>query len=384
MAAERRRLLLAGGGHAQLSLLERLRSHRLDGWEVTLLSPYSRLIYSGMLPGWIAGHYAVDEFAISLTDLALRAGIAFHESALVGIDLAGNVVTCADGRRIGFDVMSIDTGPEPASDSLPGALAHALSVRPIEAFIARWPEVMARWQGTKRPFDIVVVGAGPAAVEIAFAVHRRAARESASHVRVSVLGSEADPLASAAPGARRKAMALLRERGIAWHGGRTALEFLPGAVVCESGAPVAFDACIVATGAAAPAWPLTAGLATDAAGFIRVDASLRSVSHAQVFAAGDVAALADPRPKSGVFAVRAGAALAGNVVAECLGRAPREWRPQKLALYLVSTGDARAIASWGRWSIDGRWVWRWKDFIDRRFVRRHASTTFNAAAGDAR
>lgn len=370
MVAERRRLLLVGGGHAQLSLLERLRSQRLDGWEVTLLSPYPRLIYSGMLPGWIAGHYAVDDFAISLSDLASRAGIAFHESALVDLDLTSSVATCGDGRRIGFDLLSIDTGPEPASASLPGAEAHSLSVRPIEAFIARWPEMVARWQGTSRRFDVVVVGAGPAAVEIAFAVHHRAAHEGAGHVRVSVLGSDASPLASAAPGAQRKAMALFRERGIAWHGGRTAREFLPRAVVCESGATVEFDACIVATGAAAPPWPRAAGLATDAAGFIRVDASLRSISHPQVFAAGDVAALKDPRPKSGVFAVRAGAALADNVVAACLGRTASEWKPQDEALYLISTGDAHAIASWGRWSLQGGWVWRWKEWIDRRFVRR--------------
>ena len=370
MAAERRHLLLAGGGHAQLSLLERLRSQRPEGWEVTLLSPYPRLIYSGMLPGWIAGHYAVADFAISLTDLAARAGVAVHESALVGLDLERNVATCADGRRIGFDLLSIDTGPEPASASLPGAETHALSVRPIETFIARLPEVMARWQAASRRFDIVVVGAGPAAVEIAFAVHHRAAHEGAGHVRVSVLGSEANPLSAAAPGAQRKALALFRERGIAWYGGRTAREFLPRAVVCESGAPIEFDACIVATGAAAPPWPRASGLATDMAGFIRVDANLRSVSHPQVFAAGDVAALQDPRPKSGVFAVRAGAALADNVVAACRGRALREWRPQEHALYLISTGDARAIASWGRWSFQGRWVWRWKEWLDRRFVRR--------------
>jgi NADH dehydrogenase FAD-containing subunit len=98
---------------------------------------------------------------------------------------------------------------------------------------------------------------------------------------------------------------------------------------------------------------------------------LRSVSHPQVFAAGDVAAYADTRPKSGVFAVRAGAALAGNILAACNGTAPTEWHPQRRALYLVSTGDARAIASWGAWSAGGRWVWAWKDWIDRRFVRRY-------------
>lgn len=373
MVTERRRLLLAGGGHAHLSLLESLRTNRPAGWDVTLLSPCPRLIYSGMLPGWLAGHFAVDELAISLTDLAARAGIAFHESALVDIDMTDQQVTCADSHRLGFDLLSIDTGPEPASASLAGAEAHALSVRPIETFIARWPEVMARWRGiTSRRFDIVVVGAGPAAVEIAFAIRHRATREGAGHVRVSVVGSEARPLPSAAPGAQRRVLALFRERAITWHGDKTAVQFRSGAVVCADGTPIEFDACIVATGAAAPSWPRGAGLATDENGFIRVDAELRSISHSQVFAAGDVAALQDARPKSGVYALRAGATLADNVVASCSGRTLRAWRPQKKALYLISTGDAHAIASWGRWSLSGRWVWRWKEFIDRRFVNRFA------------
>ena len=117
-----------------------------------------------------------------------------------------------------------------------------------------------------------------------------------------------------------------------------------------------FDACLIATGAAAPNWPRAAGLATDAAGFIRVDRTLRSVSHPQVFAAGDMAAHVDAPPKSGVFGVRAGAALAGNILASCNGTALTEWRPQRRALYLISTADGRAIGSWGTLSACGRWV----------------------------
>ena len=366
-----KRLLLLGGGHAHLSLLQRLRREAPKGWQVTLVSPHPRQVYSGMLPGWVAGHCAIEDCAISLVGLCERAGITFAQTAATGLDLAHNEVLCADGKRRRFDLVSIDTGPEPALADLPGATEHALPVRPIEGFIAGWPEVMRRWKERNGPFEVVVIGSGAAAVELAFAIRTRASREGASDVRVCMVGRDGEPLAGTAGSVSRRVMRVLQARGMHWCGDRTAVQILAGWSRFERGAVLPFDACLIATGAAAPHWPRAAGLSTDDAGFIRVDRTLRSVSHPQVFAAGDVAAHVDARPKSGVFAVRAGAALAGNLLAACNGAALTEWRPQRRALYLVSTADGRAIASWGALSASGRWVWLWKDLIDRSFVRRY-------------
>jgi selenide,water dikinase len=109
-----------------------------------------------------------------------------------------------------------------------------------------------------------------------------------------------------------------------------------------------------------------------------VNRSLQCVSHPNVFAAGDVAAYADPQPKSGVYAVRAGPTLGRNLRAFCEGRPLHPWAPQARALYLISTGDRNALAIWDRWSWSGRWAWHWKDRIDRRFMRR-----FGAAAQES-
>ena len=362
---------MLGGGHAHLSLLQRLRREAPKGWQVTLVSPHPRQVYSGMLPGWVAGHCAIEDCAISLVGLCERAGITFAQTAATGLDLAHNEVLCADGKRRRFDLVSIDTGAEPALSDLPGATDHALPVRPIEGFIVGWPGIVRRWKERGGRFEVVVVGSGAAAVELVFAIRVRAAREGAFGVRVSLVGRDAEPLAGTAGSAGRRVLNLLRVRGIRWRGESTAVRILPERIEFERGAALPFDACLVATGAAAPHWPRAAGLLTDDAGFIRVDRTLRSVSHPQVFAAGDVADHADARPKSGVFAVRAGAALAGNILAACNGAALAEWHPQRRALYLVSTADCRAIASWGALSACGRWVWKWKDWIDRRFVRRY-------------
>lgn len=368
-----KRLLLLGGGHAHVKVLADLAQRPLAGWAVQLVSPYRRQIYSGMLPGWIAGHYGIDDCALSLDRLTQAAGVDFHETACVALDPMANTVTCADGRTLAFDRLSIDTGPMPATASLPGSQAHAQPIRPIEGFVAAWPALAAHIgaaAASARRFDLAVLGAGAAGVELAFAIRQRAAVAGWSTLHVTLVGSDALPMAGAPPWLRRQAAALLGQRGIAWQADRRAVQVDTGALRFEQGAPLAFDACLVVTGAAAPAWPRAGGLATDDQGFIRVGPTLQSLSHPHILAAGDVAAYADARPKSGVYAVKAGPVLAQNLRALCEGRAPQPWAPQRHALYLISTGDRHALASWGPLAWGGNWVWRWKDHIDRGFMRR--------------
>ena len=380
-----RQLVLLGGGHAHLGVLADLAKRPLPGWQVTLVTPYRRQIYSGMLPGWVAGHYRLGECAVALDALAGRAGATLHTSAGTALDLQRNVLHCADGTQLPFDRLSIDTGPVAALGDLPGAAEHTLAVRPIEGFVAAWPRLVQRITAQRQRFALVVLGAGAAGVELALAIHHRAQAEGWQHLHLTLVGGSAEPLDGVAPGAGRRVARLLARRGIEWLGRRRAVRVDAGQLVFAGGsAPLAFDACLAVTGAAAPAWPAASGLDTDARGFIRVTRTLQSSSHPQVTAAGDVAAYADARPKSGVFAVRAGPVLAQNLRALCTGQPPTEWTPQQRALYLVSTGDHRAIAAWGRWAWSGAWVWRWKERIDRGFVAKFGAdeaAAQNAAAG---
>jgi len=368
-----KRLLLLGGGHAHVKVLADLAQRPLAGWDVQLVSPYRRQIYSGMLPGWIAGHYGIDDCALSLDRLSRAAGVTFHETAGVALDPVANTVACADGRTLAFDRLSIDTGPMPALDGLPGSREHALPIRPIEGFVAAWPALAARIAdaaASASHFDLAVLGAGAAGVELAFAIRQRAVAAGWSTLRVTLVGSDKWPMAGAPQRLRHQAAALLQRHGIPWLADRRAVRVDAGTLRFEQGAPLVFDACLVVTGAAAPAWPRASGLATDQQGFIRVGPTLQSVSHPHILAAGDVAAYADSRPKSGVYAVKAGPVLAHNLRALCEGRAPQAWAPQRRALYLISTGDRHALASWGPFAWGGDWVWRWKDHIDRGFMRR--------------
>lgn len=365
-----KRLVLLGGGHANVKVIADLRELPLPGWDVHLISPFPRQIYSGMLPGWIAGHYELEDCAIRLNELTASAAIAFHRTAGVHIDLGKSAVVCADGSEVHFDALSIDTGPVASLNALPGAREHALSVRPIEGFVQAWPELVDRILGRCRRFDLAVVGGGAAGAELAFAIHRRAMRDGWSHLRLTLLGSGMWPMDGAPASARMGVANALARKGIAWMGLRRARSVFCDHIVFEDGEILGFDACLMANGAAAPTWPRASGLATDADGFISVGPTLQSTSHGNVFAAGDVAAYHDRRPKSGVFAVKAGPILSANLRAYCNGSALQHWRPQARALYLISTGDRSAIAAWGRWSWHGRWVWDWKDRIDRRFMAR--------------
>jgi len=115
------------------------------------------------------------------------------------------------------------------------------------------------------------------------------------------------------------------------------------------------------------------GLERDDRGFVKVRPTLQAMGHDEIFATGDCATLVtDPRlPKAGVYAVRQGPPLAYNLRAAATGMPLRPYRPQPLALALISTGTRHAVAVWGPIAFEGDWVWRWKDRIDRRFMRRY-------------
>ena len=142
-------------------------------------------------------------------------------------------------------------------------------------------------------------------------------------------------------------------------------EVQPRSLRAEGREPVSFDLLLWATHASAPEWLRRSGLDTDDGGFVLVNAFLQSVSHPFVFAVADVAAsTAHPRPKSGVYAVRQGPPLEENLRRLLAGDPLRSYSPQRHFLSPISSGNRCAVASWGRFSCEGRWVWRWKDWID--------------------
>lgn len=369
------RVLLLGGGHTQLvagPLLARLAggSARLE-----MLAPAPRLLYSGMMPGWLAGRWDFDACALPLARIAGRAGLRWIGGVAVDIDFRERRVRTADGTWHPYDLIALNVGSENTLGDTPAGTEGVLGAKPFATFVERW-------RLPPRDSEAVVVGAGPAGVEIAFAL-------VACRLRVTLATLGDDVLEGLAPAARRLARRRLAELGVrlctGWRfegAGDGQARF-----VDRDGARhlLAARCTLVASGARTPAWLAAAarrdGVAVAEDGAVVVDDALQSVSHPGVFASGDCAMrAAGAIPRSGVHALRQGPTLARSLAAAIAGRTPAaDWRPPRRTLALLDTGDGRAIGAWGPFAFEGRWVQRWKTRIDRGFVARFAESTVTAS-----
>ena len=367
-----KRLLLLGGGHAHLFVLEAFIKSKLHGVELILVTPERLAPYSGMMPGVIAGHYRYEQACVDLDPLCRASGCKLRHTRVVRLHPAQRRVECEDGSQLEYDLLSIDTGSTPPAFGIQGVHHYARLIKPIGRFIESW-EAFCKTLDSTRRCSITMVGGGAAGFEVILAMRNRL-KPGTGGLATPVLNLVSDMpgiLPEFPSDVRWRAERALRERGVAILTGTPVLRVEREAVVLGDGGSIASDFTVWATGASAPAWPRDAGLAVDERGFILVDRTLRSLSHEEIFAAGDVASMAgEPRPKAGVWAVRAGPPLANNLRGALLGLPPGTYKPQRRALALLSAGERHAIGNWGPFAWEGRWVWNWKDRIDRAFVGR--------------
>lgn len=365
-----KRLILVGGGHSHVEVLRRFALAPPTGVELTLLSPGRFTPYSGMLPGLIAGHYSPGEMHIDLTRLSAAARARLVSDRAVGLELGAKRVRCAGGETLAYDLISLDIGSAPPMSGTEASVQRAIPVKPVERLLAAWGAIQS--EATTREVQIVVIGGGAGGVELTLAMEYRL-RALGALARLLIVTDSDSLLSGHAGGVRRRLERVLRERGVMFLVGSRVAAVEAGSVHLADGNSLSADYVVWATGAAAPSWPRESGLATDAAGFVLVGETLQSRSHPEVFAAGDIATMEPyPRPKSGVYAVRQGPPLAENLRRALGGDRLSAYHPQPIVLALISTGARHAIASWGALAWEGDWVWRWKDRIDRRFVRRYA------------
>lgn len=369
-------LVLVGGGHSHVAVLRRFGMKPVPGVRLTLITRDIHTPYSGMLPGYVAGHYDYDECHIDLGPLARFAGARLYHAEVEALDLDNRQVFAQGRPPIDFDLLSINIGSRPRTLSIPGAQEHTMPVKPIDEWLHQWQALQQRVLESSGTFRIVVVGGGAGGVELALSTQHRLRNLLADHgdeparLHYELLTDGDGIFATHNAGVRRRFERILAERGITLHTGHRVIEVTADAVHSEARAARPADAVLWVTQASAPSWPAEAGLAVDGDGFIRVNAYLQSRSHPDVFAAGDIASMPDPRPKSGVFAVRQGPVLTENLRRASCGRSLKIYRPQRSFLGLISSGDQYAVASRGGWSIEGSWLWRLKDWIDRRFMQR--------------
>ena len=363
-------LLLVGGGHAHALVLEAFARSPEPDLRLTLVAKDRRTPYSGMLPGHIAGIYDRDAMHINLDRLAQRCGATLIQGEAVGFDAEAKRVLLKDGEALSYDILSIDIGITPDLSGIEGAAEHALAVKPIGDFLAQWDRLVGSTEKPDGPRRFAVIGGGVAGICLAFAISSFLRKRLGVDRRVTLIGASASPELNA--GMRKRIGRALQRHGIEVHAGDAAVAVGPDGVTLASGRRVPADAVLVSTRAAPPLAIRQTSLAKDQDGFLAIGPTLQVLNNGAVFAAGDCATMVEhPRPKAGVFAVRQGPVLARNLRRMLRGEALEAYTPQRDHLVLIATGDGRAIGGRGRFiAFEGRFAWRLKDWLDRRFMRR--------------
>ena len=373
-------LVLIGGGHSHLSVLKYFAMNPVPGLRLTLITRDLHTPYSGMLPGYIAGHYQYDEAHIDLRPLAQFAQARIYHAEVNNLDFENNHVTCTGRPPIHFDYISINIGSRPGTLHIPGADNFAMPVKPIDRFLTQWDQLTDKIINAKSDFHLAVVGGGAGGVEMALATQyrlfqllkqRNRSNDFLPHnlLKLDLYFDSDCILPTHNKQVQKRFNRILQQRNINTHTNHRIKEVQQNHLINDNGEQYPADAVIWVTNASAPSWLANTGLDVDAEGFITVNDYLQSTSHENVFAAGDIAAVLNhPRPKSGVFAVRQGPPLARNLARAVQNEPLKPFTPQKDFLGLISTGDKYAIASRSNWSLEGTWLWKIKDWIDRRFM----------------
>jgi selenide,water dikinase len=372
-----RDLVLIGGGHSHVVALRMLAMQPEPGLRITLICTDIDTPYSGMLPGYISGHYSFDEVHIDLGRLASFAGARFIHGEVTGLDRANQRVQVMDRPPVPYDLLSINTGSTPNVQKVEGAQTHVVPVKPIARFNQRWLALLERVRGLRGSFTIAVVGAGAGGVELTLSMQYRLRQELQSlgkspdllHFVLLTAGETILPTHN--PSVRARFARVLQERQVTVHTHAEVTQVVSGCLHTQDGRSFDADETLWVTQAGGPTWLKSTGLTLDDNGFIQVNDRLQTLDDPKIFAAGDVASFTSrPLEKAGVFAVRMGRPLAQNWRLSLRGQPLVAYRPQRSWLALISTGDQYAVGSRGRLGFAGAWVWTWKDWVDRRFMRK--------------
>jgi len=364
-----RDLVLIGGGHTHALVLRRWGMQPLAGARLTLINPEPTAAYSGMLPGFVAGHYGREDLGIDLVKLARFAGARLILGAVDGIDLTARNIHVPGRPPIAFDVASIDIGITSAMPALAGFAQYGIPAKPLTPFGKRW----AAFRAGSGPARVAVIGGGVAGAELAMAM-AHALRTDGREAEVSLIDRSAALSEATRPG-RQRLLQALEALGVTVHENTPVATVAADHVLLEDGRHILSDFTAGAAGALPFGWLTKTGLDLHE-GFISVNRTLQS-SDPAIFAAGDCAHLSDnPRPKAGVFAVRQAPVLLDNLVAALSGGQMRRYQPQRDYLKLISLGEKSALAEkWGR-AFSGPILWRWKDRIDRVFMGKLSDLPF--------
>lgn len=374
-------LVLVGGGHSHVGLLKMFAMNPLPGLRITILSTHTHTPYSGMLPGFIAGQYSYDDFHLDLRPLAEFSNSRLYHANVTGIDTTSQLVYCDNRPPVKYDLLSINIGSVPDDFNIPGVKELSIPVKPVDQLIYQLEHIIHRALNDDNFNRIAIVGGGASGVELVMSVQYRLQKELLKHGRKNkklqfvLISAASTLLPTHNSSVQKRILNIFQKRDIQLELDSfikqitTENKTETRNITCSNGRLIQADAVIWCTNARSAVWPKESGLAVDAKGFIQVNDYLQSVSHKNIFAAGDIASMVNyPRPKSGVYAVRQGRPLFENIRRFVQDRPLIKYKPQKHFLSILNCANKTAVASRGFLAFQGKWVWKYKNWIDVRFM----------------
>ena len=346
-------VVLIGGGHSHVHIIKMFGMEPVPGVRVTLISRDFETPYSGMLPGYVSGFYTKEECHIDLVRLCAFSSTRLIHSEANGIDTNKKLIYFKNNRPpIRYDILAIDIGITPKPIMPDAAVNPSLNsitaVKPIDSFANRWEEILSQIliSDFETKYNIVVVGGGAGGVELIFAIHYR--------IQLELLKRGKDPKAvditlvtkgdrlmnghsKTAADAIFKLMQLKSinvlfntniinaTTSISTNYPKKSISTL----VSNDNQIIPYDQVFWCIDATTSPWLQNTGLDLTSDGFIKVHSTLESVNIPDVFATGDCCHIIEhPRPKAGVFAVRAGPPLLNNMKRKLFNLPLEKWTPQ--------------------------------------------------------
>jgi pyridine nucleotide-disulfide oxidoreductase family protein len=376
------KLVLIGGGHSHsVALLNWLGQSPIFPdrpiADITLVTPNPQTISSGSVPGHLAGWWNREACEVNVADLAGDLGIKIVFDEAIGLDLAQKCVICQNHDPIAFDTLSLDIGSTP---QIPAMVSQRIiPMKPMGLLLNSLEPYLKFGLSETLPettLSMAIVGGGLGGVEVALSLKERLGNQldlslicrsqtiapSQSKAIQNLLANELES---------RSIRVYLNTEVNSVQENTNSVNLILNSGECSSN--LSCDGSLWATQATSPQWIADSGLRTDDRGFVLVDRTLRSVSHSNIFASGDIATIQNmPQPKAGVLAVRQGKIIGHNLRRSLANQSLKVFNPQSRYLNLVSLGDRRAVASYGEFSITAKPIqpllWHWKKTIDDGFV----------------
>jgi selenide,water dikinase len=367
-AVVQKSVVLVGAGNSHLVFVRRWRMRPVPGVAVTWINAHDTIPYSAMTPACLNGEVERQEISIDLVRLSRSAGVRLVVAPVQRIDPLERRVDLLDRPSLRFDVLSLNVGSVSRPLVDPTQWEGSIPLRPLGRLLDRCEEIIRNLEKQPRPFHWVVVGGGASGCELAAALSRRCAELPS--VRLTIVEAHERLLPRFPRRAARVFAERLRQAGVTILTQRRVVGGSPGRLMLEDGQELECDAVIWATPGAAPPLLRDSGLPVDADGFLRVHDTLQVDQWPYLFGAGDCISLLHypALPHNGVYAVRQGPVLYDNILSFLRERPLRPFRPQRRCLYLLNLSNGQAVGNYGRWTFAGRWVRRWKERIDHRWL----------------